>query len=145
MFVKSPLGMAIASLLIAPLCAQAEVEVSAELKNETAFFTKSGQVTGKPVGMLDNREHDAGDLMKFENSARIFINGDLGERSSWHVELRPVYDTEGVNGYQGHKSYTQNDYLREAYIDTKVSDWYLRLGKQQVVWGTADGIKLLDI
>lgn len=145
MFVKSPLRMAIASLLIAPVCAQAEVEVSAELKNETAFFTKSGQVTGKPVSMLDNREHDAGDLMKFENSARIFINGDVGDSSTWHVELRPVYDTEGVNGYQGHKSYTQNDYLREAYIDTKVSDWYLRLGKQQVVWGTADGIKLLDI
>jgi hypothetical protein len=35
--------------------------------------------------------------------------------------------------------------LREAYIDTTIKDWSVRAGKQQVVWGTADGIKLLDM
>ena len=30
-------------------------------------------------------------------------------------------------------------------MDTSAGDWDFRLGKQQVVWGTADGIKLLDI
>jgi len=146
MFRKSPLGLAIAALIAAPMCAQAEIEVSAELKNETAIFLQSGQVTGEAATMLDDSEHDAGDLMKFENSARIFINGDLGESSSWHAELRPAYDAKGVNSdYKGHKNYTQNDWLRELYADTRLGGWDLRLGKQQVVWGTADGIKLLDI
>ena len=147
MFTKSPLRMAIAALIATPLCAQAEIEVSAELKNETAFYLQSGQLTGQPRTMLDDdTENDAGDLMKFENSARIFINGDLGESSSWHAELRPVVDTEGVNAdYKYNRSYTQNDLLRELYMDTRAGDWSFRLGKQQVVWGTADGIKLLDI
>ncbi len=39
----------------------------------------------------------------------------------------------------------QNDWLRELYVDTNAFGWDFRLGKQQVVWGTADGIKLLDI
>ena len=146
MFKKSPLGLAVATLLAAPLGVQAEVQVSAELKNETAFFINSGQVTGQARSMLDDREHDAGDLMKFENSARIFFNGDLGESATWHAELRPVVDGKGVNAdYKYHRSYTQNDYLRELYVDTSAGGWDLRLGKQQVVWGTADGIKLLDI
>ena len=55
--------------------------------------------------------------MKFENSARIFVNGDLGAESSWHAELRPVIDTEGTSpDYKYHRSYTQNDYLREAAL-----------------------------
>ncbi|NNJ90361.1 MAG: RNA polymerase-associated protein rapA [Gammaproteobacteria bacterium] len=50
----------------------------------------------------------------------------------------------GVN-YKDHEIYTQNDYFRELYVDTEAAGWSWRLGKQQVVWGTADGIKLLDI
>jgi len=146
MFTKSPLRLAIAALIATPMCAQAEIEVSAVLKNETAFYLKSDQVTGQARTTFDDRENSAGDVMKFENSARIFINGDVGESSSWHAELRPVVNTEGTTpDYKYHRNYTQNDYLRELYIDTGAGDWDLRIGKQQVVWGTADGIKLLDI
>ena len=35
--------------------------------------------------------------------------------------------------------------LREAYIDTEIGNTFLRIGKQQVVWGQADGLKVLDI
>lgn len=35
--------------------------------------------------------------------------------------------------------------LREAYIDTEIGSTFLRLGKQQVVWGQADGLKVLDV
>ena len=35
--------------------------------------------------------------------------------------------------------------LREAYIDTEIGSTYLRVGKQQVVWGQADGLKVLDV
>jgi len=35
--------------------------------------------------------------------------------------------------------------IREAYMDTQVGSTYLRLGKQQIVWGQADGLKVLDV
>ncbi len=35
--------------------------------------------------------------------------------------------------------------LREAYIDTEIGAAFLRVGKQQVVWGQADGLKVLDV
>jgi len=35
--------------------------------------------------------------------------------------------------------------LREVFIDFEVGDTFLRLGKQQVVWGQADGLKVLDV
>lgn len=35
--------------------------------------------------------------------------------------------------------------LRELYVETTVGDTYLTVGKQQVVWGKSDGLKVLDI
>ncbi|MFZ5654790.1 MAG: DUF1302 family protein [Pseudomonadota bacterium] len=35
--------------------------------------------------------------------------------------------------------------LRELYLEATAGDLYLRLGKQQVVWGAADGLKVLDV
>lgn len=141
--------------LVAPSAVLAEIEATIELRNETAAYAKSGSTIGQEKSMLDTGDHNnAGDLMKFQNQAKLFLNGDLGEDSSWHAELQIIYDpaaindegrNEGGTNYRGHKLYTQNDYFRELYVDTEVSDWSLRLGKQQVVWGTADGIKLLDI
>ncbi|MEJ2426750.1 MAG: RNA polymerase-associated protein rapA, partial [Candidatus Thiodiazotropha sp.] len=146
MFKRSKLYQSMLLALIVPSAAVAEVEITGYLKNETAVFTHDGQVTGEADTQLDQEGHDNGDLMKFENSARIFLNGYIGESVSWHGDLNLIYDSEGVNDdYKGHKSYTQNDYLRELYFDTSAFDWDLRIGKQQVVWGTADGIKLLDI
>ncbi len=146
MFNRSKLYQSMLLALIVPSAAVAEVEITGYLKNETAVFTHDGQVTGEADTQLDQEGHDNGDLMKFENSARIFLNGYIGESVTWHGDLNLIYDSEGVNDdYKGHKSYTQNDYLRELYFDTNVFDWDLRIGKQQVVWGTADGIKLLDI
>ncbi len=35
--------------------------------------------------------------------------------------------------------------LRELYVDTYLGNSYLRVGKQQIVWGEADGLKVLDL
>jgi hypothetical protein len=146
MFKRCKLHQSILLALILPSAAIAEVEISGYLKNETSVFTRDGQLIGETESMLDERGHDKGDLLKLENSARLFLNGYLGEESAWHADLNFIYDSEGVNdSYKGHELYTQHDYLRELYLDTSLFGWDLRLGKQQVVWGTADGIKLLDI
>ncbi|MCU7842629.1 MAG: RNA polymerase-associated protein rapA [Candidatus Thiodiazotropha sp. (ex Monitilora ramsayi)] len=146
MFKRCKIYQSILLALVVPGSAMAEIEITGFLKNETSVFTRDGQVTGEAETMLDERGHEKGDLLKFENSARVFMNGDIGEESTWHADLNFIYDSEGINSdYKGHKLYTQHDYLRELYLDSTLWDWDLRLGKQQVVWGTADGIKLLDI
>ncbi len=35
--------------------------------------------------------------------------------------------------------------IREWYIDTEIAGGFWRVGKQQVVWGQADGLKVLDV
>jgi hypothetical protein len=35
--------------------------------------------------------------------------------------------------------------LRELYAETSIRDAYLTLGKQQIVWGKSDGLKVLDV
>ncbi|WP_293751438.1 DUF1302 family protein [uncultured Paraglaciecola sp.] len=35
--------------------------------------------------------------------------------------------------------------IREWYVDTEISNTFWRIGKQQVVWGQADGLKVLDV
>lgn len=35
--------------------------------------------------------------------------------------------------------------LRELYLDDYVGDVYYRAGKQQIVWGQADGLRVLDV
>ena len=126
--------------------AQAEVEYTGYFKNETAIFLQDGQSVGRANSMLDTDEHDAGEIFKSEWTLKSFLNGDLGENSSWHAEINLIGDLKGVNKrLRGHQLYTQHDYFRELYLDSSAGEWNFRLGKQQVVWGTADGIKLLDI
>jgi Protein of unknown function (DUF1302)/AMIN domain len=72
--------------------------------------------------------------------ARIRLDavGDLGPFSS-----RPD-NYSGANGPIYNDEYAELS-LRELYLDTQWAEIYWRLGKQQVVWGQADGIKVLDV
>ena len=118
---------------------ESDLEISGYLKAEGAVFTGDG-TTYNPKA-----PHKAGDIMKGEGTLKVFVNGGLGEDSSFHAEIQAIGDTEGIDGYQYHRNYTQYDALRELYIDTAAGGWDFRLGKQQVVWGKADGVKFLDI
>jgi hypothetical protein len=149
-FKKSALASAITLATFATTAAAFDAsswEVSGFVKNETAALQGSGTFIGQATSTTDTgSKNDGGDVIKFENTAKVFVNGDLTENAALHAELNFVYDTEATpNDYQGHMNYSQNDYLRELYVDTMVGDTEVRVGKQQVVWGTADGIKLLDI
>ena len=154
MHMRTILSSAITLALALPGAASAisvgGIEVSGYLRNNTSFFTSSGQTHNSAASMLDTGDtHNGGDVLSFENAARFFINGDLGDNASWHADINLIYDTEGVHegswDYRDYKLYSQYDYLRELFVDTTLAGWDTRIGKQQVVWGTADGIKLLDI
>jgi len=127
-----------ATLLAGPVLA--EPEVTGKITHESARFTETGTSIG------DSTSHGK-DNFKAETSARIYIDGALEDEagSTYHLELQAVTDSKAVSGLDTSEAYTQRDPLREAYIDTSYGDWMVRAGKQQAVWGTADGIKLLDI
>ena len=126
---------------------ESNIEISGYAKVEAAAYTTSGSSKNAfGVGTKNGAEtHDAGDAHKVEGTLKLFVNGGLGEDSSFHSELQLVTDTEGIDGYKHHRNYTQFDYLRELYVDTSLGGWDFRIGKQQVVWGKADGVKFLDI
>ncbi len=139
MFKLNTLASAVAFALVMPSTAFAEFEISGEAKIEYGLFIEDGTVTGA------SEAHETGDAMKVETSLKLFINKDFGEDSSFHAEILLSNEGEAASDrLEGGEDDGQYEILREFYVDTSVGDWYLRLGKQQVVWGTADGIKLLD-
>ena len=115
----------------------AEAEVTGKIVHESAKFTTSGTTIGAAAA-------HGKDVMKTETSARIYIDGEVNDDATYHVELNLMKDGKALNDYDSNDSYTQRDALREAYVDMEQGDWSIRAGKQQVVWGTADGMKLLD-
>ena len=119
--------------------ALAEPEVTGKITLESASFTNSGSSIGSTTS-------HGKDNFKNQISARVYIDGNLEDEagSTYHVELQGFNDSKAVGSHDGNESYTQRDPLREAYVDTTYGDWLVRAGKQQVVWGTADGMKLLD-
>jgi len=137
--------ISILSSLLLTGVTNAEVEVTGKITHEYAKFTDSRDALTKnqALGAESARGTDA---FKAETSARIYFDGGLGDEtgSTYHVELQGFSDGKAVTEFDSNESYTQRDPLREAYIDTSFDDWLIRAGKQQVVWGTADGMKLLD-
>ena len=140
----------------------AEAEVTGKIVHESGFFSEAGTTIGdwgvsthanlglatQGMSTTTTPSHSKNDAMKRETSARIYVDGELNEvtdGATYHVELNLMTDGKGNSNYDSHESYTQRDALREAYVDSQVGDWSLRTGKQQVVWGTADGMKLLDM
>jgi len=136
-----------ASILVSN--AFAEVEVSGKFTHETGRYTESGYNIGADA--TGGPGTHAKDIFKNENILRLFVDGDVPateDGSTFHLELQGMTDNKASypsSNFDENESYTQRDLLREGYIDTSVNDWNLRLGKQQVVWGTADGMKLLDM
>jgi len=135
----------------------AEAEVTGKIVHESGFYSNAGSTIGdygvgtySAAGASNGglNTHLKNDAMKRETSARIYVDGEVNEISdgaTYHVELNLMTDGKGTSNYDSNESYTQRDPLREAYVDSVVGDWSLRTGKQQVVWGTADGMKLLDM
>jgi len=134
----------IAALAVNSVAGEHEWELNGVLKNETSVYTSAANT------LRNSGSHSSGELMKMENSINLFINGELSDNAALHIQANLIHDNEGVEDFRAHRAYTQHDYLREFYIDTMIEDsaigsWDIRLGKQQVVWGTADGVKFLDI
>ena len=145
---NTPLLVAVA-LTSSLSVAEVEIDLSGQLIFEASKFLENDD--GK---VQDNQTFQAHGKDWFKNSVdlRVYVDGDIDdiiENATFHVELNGFVNPLGSgadNGNNYNEAYTQRDILREAYIDTQYGeDWAIRAGKQQIVWGTADGMKLLDM
>jgi len=140
------LSVALAAIFSSSL-AIAEVEVTGKIVHETATFTSGDKGIGAAKTWNATGDTHGADVFKTATHARIFLDGELDELrdgTTYHVELNGFFDGNAVKNNDENEDYTQRDILREAYIDAELEGVSLRAGKQQVVWGTADGMKLLD-
>ena len=76
-----------------PLITLSEVEVTGYLQNETAFHSRMGQYQAEAMNALDKKEHHS-EFYKFENSARLFMNADVGDNITWHGDLNLIFDSQ---------------------------------------------------
>ncbi|MBM3248220.1 MAG: hypothetical protein FJZ10_02200 [Candidatus Omnitrophica bacterium] len=117
-----------------------KLELAGYLKNETAF------------GFAD--EHD--ELQKFKNAIDLKGNYKLNDSVEFYTNINfwydAVYDIEGrFNDLTDKVKKSQltmpedKHIIRELYMDVYTDAVDLRLGKQFVVWGTTDGVRILDL
>lgn len=105
------------SILAFPAMAQENVSISGYVRNYT--------------GILTNGEKDFSIL---QNTLNLIL-----EQKKDKIAFK-------VNPYLYH--YFDNDLelgLREAYLDLNFSNFNLRAGKQQIIWGKAEGVFITDI
>ena len=116
--------------------------------------------------------HNVSDQLHMQLEAGFTPSGTLGNyvsfygifrfRSDWAYAINrgSGWWDSGADGMKGsysfHKraqlqeyswAYGRNrdlDLPREIYADINIGNWSFRLGKQQVVWGESDGIRLMD-
>jgi len=98
------------------------------------------------------------DLQKWDFTLRPEINMDLSDNlrltaiGMFRLEAtdniepgRPLQTMRGSLSKRGYIGDVADVELREFYVDSYIGDSFLRLGKQQIVWGQADGLRVLDV
>ena len=106
--------------------------------------TNSGFTAGMGAWGRDEVVNSGFTGFKDDVQVRLYVDGDVMDGVTYHAEIQAQDDQTASGGYSG--DYTQNAGIRELYTDIEAGNgWAARLGKQQIVWGTADGMKLLDI
>jgi len=103
-------------------------------------------------------ETTTGDTQKFEIQILPEWNFDLTDNLALtmigRIRVDAIDDLEPGRPNQGEIAWPSRRWLigdplelelREFYVETSVGETYLTLGKQQVVWGQADGLKVLDV
>jgi len=94
----------------------------------------------------------------FRNKLQLETRGAIGERMACFIQLSAFHDavyaryqddyTTAVRDEYG-SSWTadnpENEIVREVYLDFLTDKLEIRLGKQQVVWGEAIGLRITDV
>ena len=127
-------------LLIPQLANAASFDTSTSLEMQWAidtsgFDNQAVQLNVKPEGKVDLNNGN-----KLTVIGQLFVETNAGlkpddvDRDSYSSISRPLLIGDSAELE-----------LREFYFETSTGKNYITIGKQQVVWGKADGLKVLDV
>lgn len=117
-----------------------DVELSGLLDSEIASGTVTGDVQKAELIFTPEIGMEIGDSMRLTVIGRL--RGDLVD------ELEPGQPEQHNRSPLTKRLFLSNHVdieLREFFVDGEIGNTFLRIGKQQVVWGQADGLKVLDV
>jgi len=118
------------------------LELAGYLKNETALRTAHGLDEFMKQAIVEQLEAE----YKFNDNMQFFTI--LKWFNDFTFDLENKYDSDSKwesKSNQKLRYPEKMQWLRECYLDVLTDRLDLRLGKQQVVWGTADGVRILDL
>lgn len=110
------------------------------LSLHAAWGQEEGDSSWQLKGFVDTyhavRSKKPNDFM----SSRTRVRGEIGKSfgsSTLFVSFNATHNAllKGRTGFE----------LREAYLDHREEHWGFRLGRQLVIWGVADGVRIIDL
>lgn len=110
------------------------------LSLHAAWGQEKGDSSWQLKGFVDTyhavRSEKPNDFM----SSRTRVRGEIGKSfgsSTLFVSFNATHNAllKGRTGFE----------LREAYLDHREEHWGFRLGRQLVIWGVADGVRIIDL
>ncbi|MFQ5455927.1 MAG: DUF1302 family protein [Nitrospirota bacterium] len=114
-----------------------DIEIDGYIENETAFRINNPQRFRKVQNLLQiETRYQTGDI--FELYGLIWLMYD----AAYDIE-RDSFNEETINAYQTNLRF--KEVLRELYLEIDTEMINLRIGRQQVVWGEAVGLRITDL
>ncbi|MFH0811945.1 MAG: DUF1302 family protein [Pseudomonadota bacterium] len=121
-------------------------KLSGRLENFTGWRTQDHAVLsldrpGEPI-------REAGDLAIFRNTLQLEMEYSLGEHFSifsiYRLAYEGGYDVQSVDDRPRDQEFIQDE-LRELYVTLAFDEWTFKIGKQQLVWGETDVLRMADV
>jgi len=114
------------------------LEVNGYLYNQTEYKTTSGEFVSN-----ENTIQLEAEYTLIRDKAEIY--------GIYRTIYEGIYDIKDPNGrywsrYSASRQRLSNENrMREIYLDVHLRDADIRIGKQQIVWGETDGLRLMDL
>ena len=120
-------------------------ELKGYVRNITAMRTEN------PHGGLGGDQFKRGDIELSKSFLQVegtyTVSPNFKVHSLWRGDYDASFDFKGQDKFPQAVVDDQRlgNEIRELYADVRQGPLFLRLGKQQVVWGESDGLRLADI
>jgi len=126
-----------------------EFKLSGHLENFTGWRTERHDVVSLDPDIYPGRIREAGDLAIFRNTLQLEMEYFLGDHVSifgiYRVAYEGSYDVENDIDDRPAGEERVQDELRELYVTLAFDEWTFKLGKQQLVWGETDVLRMADV
>ena len=108
-----------------------------------------GNLSGFWQNELAYAYQDPEHYSKWKNHLRLSWTGSLSAAVDWklsgHLIYDPVFEIDNFYPDKVEDDQKLDGYIYEAYIDTTIGNWDLRLGRQLIVWGETIGLFVADV